>query len=689
MIDIPKLLTGESAVQAILADIPLFAAGILALGMLTFLLIKQRANWMAVFLHCSVFAAFIAGILDLSQVLLRFGPNAHPELRWSTITGLIISREVFLALSVGLRSGFFWFFVTAPLTDDTPNGMHLATWEKWGIVGMLMKWTLALLCVSVALLQILYRTVDAFLKFGPIYEVESTIEIVLSACFVLKLILNTYLVVVSATPGVWRWRPCMAYIPMFFALCINASMGAGNMILFLWSETILGRLLQAIEYYIAVVTVAAWVFSSEPGSPATARPRRMPRTSSFHGLAPMSQASFRLSRSPFVDSSEKQRTHSQRGSIADRLSQFLVPRAMAQRGASPYSPTADKLWNQNEAERGRSPSLYSPNADLTTNRGSYTESAYEPKESAKWQDPLFSNVLSSATPTREEMLANAALQPTSLTVPFPARTFSPTVGRTDSPIYGLGGRQVPQPVERSLLSEPPRQPSPTSRASSTYSQILLQQAELDKSIATLKLLARDTVDTVPSSSASQSEFSLSNFPAPPWRNSTDTDYTVRAGKNPVVMISRADSIKSQIPLVNTDLVPPTMPAAIEHSRKLSVPFSENEDPLPTGRMRVDSEGTQYEITSFIGHLTHKKGESTATAATFSSGGGSPPRSRTLSESSAEGVSTAQFPLPPRARPGLPSRPRLAVGTNSLETLEENALSPQDEFENPRRAPPPS
>lgn len=410
----------------------------------------------------------------------------------------------------------------------------------------------------------------------------------------------------------------------------------------LWSETVLGRLLDAVEDYILIVTLSVFTFQLVDGPP-TLRVRRANRSSSFHALGPglgqVASTAFRISRSPFGELQEPQRdkprTHSRGGSIADRLSS-LMPRALSQRGV-PYStsPTGDKLWNQYDAERGVSPSLYSPTspADLDRkSRRSFDDSPSEPKESAKWQDPLFSTVLGRgrASPTPGEMLADAALRPSASlsNLKIPPRIFSsPTTpsSRGDSPIYGLNGRHVPAPAAardaiRSPLSENSSsgQTVPESNRSSSYSQILRQQADLDRSIANLRLLARDTIDGAalhaaddgkPASAATQSDFSLSNFPAPPWRMSTDSDYTVRSSMGPVVMISRADSVKTLKQTVDREreregdmeLVPPKMPAVADHTRNVSVPFSDNDDPLPTGnRVRVDSEGTQYEITSFIG-----------------------------------------------------------------------------------------
>ncbi|TCD66364.1 hypothetical protein EIP91_001413 [Steccherinum ochraceum] len=673
-----KALGGEDAVQAVLADVPLYAAGILALGMFTVFLIMQRDN---------------------SQVLLRFGADAKPEQRWSTVTALITTREIFLALSFGLRLLFFWFFVAQPPPGEKEpdNGqLHNGSWEKWGLVGVFLKWALVLMCAAITLLQILYRTVAALSKFGPVYEVACTMEIVITACFMLKIFLNGYLVVVTI----------------------------------LWSETVLGRLLDAVEDYILIVTIAVFTFQLVDGPPPL-RIRRANRSSSFHALGPglgqVTSTAFRISRSPFGELQEPQRdkprTHSRGGSIADRLSS-LMPRALSQRGVPyPTSPTGDKLWNQYDAERGVSPSLYSPtsHADLDRkSRRSFDESPYEPKESAKWQDPLFSTVLGRVSPTPGEMLADAALRPSASlsNLKIPPRIFSsPTTpsSRGDSPIYGLNGRHIPAPAPardaiRSPLSDNSRssQTIPESNRSSSYSTILRQQAELDRSIANLRLLARDTIDGAtllaaddgkPASAATQSDFSLSNFPAPPWRMSSDSEYTARESMGPVVMISRADSVKTLKQAAAEDggleLVPPKMPAVAEHTRNVSVPFSDNDDPLPTGnRVRVDSEGTQYEITSFIGHLTHKKDTSIGTNLTASSTSGSPPRNRALADTSSEVSSIGDFPSPPRiitGRPvGLPSRPRLNVGvTQTLSPLVESATSPQDEFENPRSAPSPS
>ncbi|KAI0824211.1 hypothetical protein BC628DRAFT_452098 [Trametes gibbosa] len=256
-------LSSDTAIQLILADIPLFAVGILAFGVLTFFFLMKRVDKLVFCLHVSVLLAFLAALFDLSQILIRGKVAVDLGLNTAGVSGLITAREVFYAFSNGLRFLFYWGFVAAiPQGETMPEGsmLHSGSWQRWGILGKILKWSTLLLVVLVTVFQILYRDVKALEKIGPVYEVEAALEIITSAVFVLKLLLNTWarFPVGSTVPS--KGAMMVQYAPMILALMFSLWIAAGNAILFNFTETALGRFLRAIELYILIVYMLAVSF---------------------------------------------------------------------------------------------------------------------------------------------------------------------------------------------------------------------------------------------------------------------------------------------------------------------------------------------------------------------------------------------------------------------------------------------
>jgi len=152
-----------------------------------------------------------------------------------------------------------------------------------------------------------------------------------------------------------------------------------------------------------------------------------------------------------------------------------------------------------------------------------------------------------------------------------------------------------------------------SARSSDMSSLLRQQAKLDKSVAGLQLYSSSPANRSRlngSYSPAQSEFSLSRFPEPP--------YVANGGR--FSSASRASGTVTGEDFIVDDmeftLVPPQMPAAsgagAEGGRQTSFPLSsrgsntESIDLSSRNRM-YDSNGTQYDVTSFIGDLTAPPG----------------------------------------------------------------------------------
>ena len=192
--------------------------------------------------------------------------------------------------------------------------------------------------------------------------------------------------------------------------------------------------------------------------------------------------------------------------------------------------------------------------------------------------------------------------------------------KADSPVFGLNGIVRPSAGESGLRSQGSVTIADPNR-SSNISDLFRKQEELDNSIAVLKLLESSTgsrnsgLPNSPSSSkrsgepsATRSDFSLSNFPDPPWAGSPVSDDFGEPWQNPtpvrITQPSRFNPPSVSIDNVPFDLIPPRMPASMmEHNRTLSLPVSETAEPelvVSARTPRFDSQATQYDVTSFIG-----------------------------------------------------------------------------------------
>jgi hypothetical protein len=191
---------------------------------------------LSVVLYSSVFFAFVASIFDLSQILTRGRRNTDSGADLDAVTGLIAAREILFAVSVGFRFFFYWIFVAEPPRGETvaiapfdpitkllTEEKHSGAWGRWGITGILLKWTLLAITVSITVLQIIWRVVPSDNQLGPVYGAEAAMEIIASALFIIKLLLNTMI-----TPVDPRSKTFRTYLPMIFALSINLGLGIGN-----------------------------------------------------------------------------------------------------------------------------------------------------------------------------------------------------------------------------------------------------------------------------------------------------------------------------------------------------------------------------------------------------------------------------------------------------------------------------
>jgi len=180
-------------------------------------------------LHLSIIAAFVASILDLAQILQRGRLNIDLGLQLDSVESLIKTREIGYALSNSLRFIFFWVLVAQPpkAERDTPNaraGTHSGNWNAWGLIGMTLQWLTLCLSLIVFALQVVWRIDSKSSGFSAVYSAESAIQVILSAVFALKLILNCLLCTV-----VPKWISMLDYLGFIVPLFFGVGFGVANL----------------------------------------------------------------------------------------------------------------------------------------------------------------------------------------------------------------------------------------------------------------------------------------------------------------------------------------------------------------------------------------------------------------------------------------------------------------------------
>ncbi|KAK0198485.1 hypothetical protein F5146DRAFT_1019786 [Armillaria mellea] len=616
-------LSDDTAVESVLADIPFFCIGIMAFGISTFFLVMKQVNLPSLYLYLSALLAFTASIFDLSQLLARGSFNVVRGYDADSVRGLINTREVSLALSAGFRFMFFWTFVAERPRGEPPPVLgkaeyvpryhaHSASWQRWGYLGFILKWGLLALTVAIPIMQIIWRIVQR--QVGLIYTVESTIEVVASSLFILKLFLNIFL---SPLNPWWLW--VLSYLGPIVALLISLGIGIGQLVLFAFSETTLGRFLQALELYILIVFLLLDAFYITPEM----RRHQIRKVQTSNGLGGFENFPRRTVSAATVNNNDVVET-------TQNIRETVVLPAPRSSGQVPLF-----LWDRNDPELGDFPDRqHSPATKIVDPSPSDVRTS---PQSLKIQSGIDDAPLP-LPESREELTPTTSkggdlpLRPktgvsfssyyledhrASLPTPKPIFVSQVSPSGPDSPIYGLNGIITATGDGPSTKT---KSESLNSQSTTSFDELLRQQSELDQSIAALRLFSPQestatlsdvkdiAVPSVPLKSASippsagtgtnsytgtkadsssvPSEFSLSIFPEPPTDGSGLPDNPVASisGRNTMVPL-RPENILISSPVI--DEVP-------------SIPTSPNG--LRTGRF--GSAGTQYDVTSFIGGLTH-------------------------------------------------------------------------------------
>ncbi|KAJ3524761.1 hypothetical protein NM688_g8506 [Phlebia brevispora] len=487
-------LSEDATVEYILADIPFFAVGILGFGVFTFLLFMRHISRVIVSLHVSIFLCFSAAVLDLLQLLFRGRDLSKDVSNTNPVLGLIISREILYAVASGVRFLSIWFLVACPPYGEpssSKNGAHSGSWRRWGVFGIALQWIILGVIFAIMTLQILFRVFPPLEHFGPVYVTEVTMEIAVSSIFILKLFMNSFLVGIGSSSVRSAFVAVLYYTPLIFALAVQIGVDIGNYFEFLLSETILGRFLQAVELYILVLYILTTSFVHLRSIPIVSPIRN--RSSSFQALPPIlsRDSSFRITpprvSTPDLETAMLQSRgvsldpvpdpvlspdpgRSVRASLA-RLSTWFGSRRVSKRlglgnsVSSAASVVLDRLWDQDEAEKGFSPS----NAEGFDTEGNIPPTLFEQSptgtgfaQSAKYPDPLYTSVIpddsTSSTISRAAVIyastQSVSSRPDiSLAIPPALPTAVSGNGDSDgsSPIYGLNGivrsREARAPID--------------------------------------------------------------------------------------------------------------------------------------------------------------------------------------------------------------------------------------------------
>ncbi|KAJ7751225.1 hypothetical protein DFH07DRAFT_826584 [Mycena maculata] len=640
-------LTDNASLEYVLADIPFFCVGLTALAVFAFFMVMRRVSLPAVYLYTSSILAFGAAILDLVQILLRGTTNTDANLDLDSVSGIVDAREVGLALAFGFRFLYLWTLVAQrpryeprPRTQVDPlfsdSNLHSASWERWGAFGFILKFAILGSVISIPILQIIWRIATGF---SPVYIAESTVQIAVSVLLIAKLMLNLFLSQVAP----W-WNPLVAYVAPFIALMISTGIGTGNLLYFKFSETTLGRFLQAVETYTLILSLLILTFYKTPRFISPQVPAARKRSSFFPGLLPKAEESpFQVSPpitetpvieiGPRVVASERP---SPRTSPIQRISSWVS----ARRQPRPNSGE-QKLWDAGDAELGISTEMRSttPEAPEMSPR---VEVADEPRPALVITTKPQQNVV----PPTPNTAYTLELPTPSTARPFTGVSFASYYGmatnarltmpsinagddntrNTESPVYGLNGiiaRTGPAPPESPILSRRPPSPPPASLSAqrdsaNSFDELLRQQTELDKSIAALRLFSpTTTVMSLPpppepedkssgdisgrtlsmssgKSASNRSEFSLSIFPDPP-------------------AVERSSVFPESLPIVRARDPPFGTGRSRRQSRIPRSAISNDPEGLSASgspvNARFESSGTQYDVssqydvTSFIGDLT--------------------------------------------------------------------------------------
>ncbi|KDQ12948.1 hypothetical protein BOTBODRAFT_56474 [Botryobasidium botryosum FD-172 SS1] len=562
----------DTEIAHLVADIPFQAVGLLAFCVLIFALVMRRMSKDGLVIIAAGLFAFVAALLDLCKTLHSPQKNAS--------FSIIMIRELGYSFSIGLRFFFFWRFVNSTSrSTPTPRPARshrslllLSTrlepqdtgWSGREIWELVFKSSILLLVSSVGILNIVWRL--ALAHFVPyymqVYVTAAAVETLLSVSLTVELSLLTW-----RRPSYLRWAALRDHGTVIFAIMVGTAMPVGNLVIFLFSEGTPGRFIQAFELCILLVFVLVSAFYKVP----------------FRGHLLLSGDSNRgITPTPYSRSA-RQSTHAGAPpTFRPDEESFGEVASIAQQDQSraPYAYTQSPPWKQRGLTTGD---------DALAGRGS-------PKSS-------------------QLVLEEADIVGTSAIVSSQVAAVDDERTRPVAPNYSpLEKTRIPIITTTPGISFPPSRQSSSDvypRSVTSYSSKVSEastggetsqrvQRHLNVNNLCVERACSDRIASVGSSGSTRSNFTLSNFPAPPETESI-----------PRLLDCSASTINAAIDTLMEEFAPPRRPfvdCSKGHRRQQSFPNSTRGSDSTLGeglRIRSDDDasGTRVNVTSFIGDLT--------------------------------------------------------------------------------------
>ncbi|KAH9982448.1 hypothetical protein BGW80DRAFT_1263354 [Lactifluus volemus] len=606
--------------DALLTNIPSFSVGLLGFAVLTFFLILKKLKLPSFLLLSSVLLLFFSAIVDVVRVYFIFDDNrAHDQsLHRGVIMFLITIREVLIGIATGLRFLFFWAYASEPPLCEQASAsflsMHSGNWLHWGLTGSLLR-------MSTLGLQ----------SPGPVYFIDSGVEIIASSIFIVKLILNVMIVEERC-----RRQTLWQYLATMLALFVNMGIAIGkwyNVILCTkvrFSETVFGRLLLATELYLLIVVNMVFSFYIAPEVPSSSPSSK--RDSSFRGL-----------RVSFYD-------------VAPYARNDLYPMEPALPLFPPIQRSSswlDQVRCGGFRKDPPNPENISPDPAQDKRRKGPVPASLDVVSPDTY--PLERQITAETTSSFTHQLPLGT--PYGITQSSSIPATGTLITSPDSPTLG------PDAIGPTRDSEDPSanaaSPSIDSLATSQtsgFEALLRQQNELERDIVALQTTmfgpeqgegrkgpgpdpsskisersrARESSGTGigPKSASNKSDFSLSVFPEPPPMRQVTSDFSTYSRQS---------------------VLQPTLVPSTRVSVEQRFPTSTRESDVAVFG-RPESAGTRYDVTSFIGDLTAPN-PSTSLITTYLTA--SEPESEAVSVASATIVTVEEKPSI-----AVPSRPQV-------------------------------
>lgn len=550
------------------------------------------------------------------------------------VAGFIYSREVFLSLSIGFLDLFFWTLVArCPRGEyvDKSNdlstarnrkpSMHSASWNRWGLIGSILKWTSLAASLTVPLLQMVWRLMPGQRKYSSIYVAESTIQTSVMAAFILKFVLNIY-----TSPLDHWWYAFRNYLVPITALVIGTGLGIGNLILckllaFLstmanrfivsFTETPLGRLLRAVEVYLLIVHSLYTTFQA-----FSALPQASSKLAHSLDTKPLAEKLPVTDTLPYAYANKTQGLHNRFRLVTPRTSQgksrasnisWILPRR------SLIGNEHELLGRDNESLREEAVIVVDSNKVREDDDPVGTIPMAMSPAMLQPQPPSLNSASMSASKQRSGDRPFTAVSLSYYTMDRSSGEYN-TSRSLNSNSFNLPKESELNPKPRIPDSDRPSIVQSPQGSITSIDELFRQQTELDKSIAALRLFSMQTdfprIVAEPSNSAvsavatrsrstltsnkteslsNRSDFSLSVFPAPP--------------------IVPVDEVATKYPNESARQNDGQKASSVKKGRKeqgkgsdlasfaSAVPPSSSKDDRDS---KFDSAVTQFDVTSFIG-----------------------------------------------------------------------------------------